>query len=293
MAATKKRAAIHAWTTIDGAGPAARPVISTLAVDAIPEAGALVEEAGWNQTADDWRIFFRQGIVFGARSDGRLIATAALLPYGPFAWVSMVIVARPHRGHGLGTAMLQSCLAALNERGWSGVLDATPAGEAVYRSLGFEPVFPLRRWQGQGLARDGAERAHLAAVNSADALVALDAKAFGAERQALLTAFLARAGTRACTRPDGCAVIRQGRVAGQVGPIVAASEASAIALLEETLGHWSGPAFLDVPDRWSTLASWLADHGFVVQRPYLRMARGRAPGGDTARMFVIAGPEFG
>src|SRR3974390_995040 len=94
-----------------------------LASDATGEAGLLVAEAGWNQTADDWAAFFRLGEVFGARTpEGRLIATAALLPYGSFAWISMVIVAGANRRAGLGTTMLHICLARLARRGWSGVL---------------------------------------------------------------------------------------------------------------------------------------------------------------------------
>ena len=41
---------------------------------------ALSTEAHWNQTEEDWRIFLRDGVVFGIRDGARLVATAALLP---------------------------------------------------------------------------------------------------------------------------------------------------------------------------------------------------------------------
>ena len=66
-----------------------------------------------------------------------------------------------------------------------------------------------------------------------------------------------------------------------------------VEMLQRTLSDWTGTVFLDVPDRWAAVAGWLASHGFAVQRPFLRMARGDAPRADQARMFVIAGPEFG
>ncbi len=54
---------------------------------------ALTDEAGWNQSYDDWVFFLTHGTVFGLRDDdGRLVATAALLPYPPVAWISMVLV---------------------------------------------------------------------------------------------------------------------------------------------------------------------------------------------------------
>ena len=49
----------------------------------LDDAEALVAEAGWNQTAADWRIFLELGAVYAVRnSAGRVIATAATLSYG-------------------------------------------------------------------------------------------------------------------------------------------------------------------------------------------------------------------
>jgi len=102
-----------------------------------------------------------------------------------------------------------------------------------------------------------------------------------------------RAGTRAWELRGGFALARRGRIAAQIGPIVADGEAQAIALLDAALRDLHGPVFLDVPDRWRSIAQWLAGRGFGVQRPFLRMSRGRGGTGDASRLFVIAGPEFG
>ncbi len=70
---------------------------------------------------------------------GAWLRTAAVLPYAGssagqpgFAWVSLVIVTASHRGRGLGTQMLQHCIATLRSRSLTGLLDATPAGEKIY-----------------------------------------------------------------------------------------------------------------------------------------------------------------
>ena len=67
----------------------------TLTSEGIDAGLALSDAAGWNQTADDWAIFIRNGQAVGFRDAAdRLVATAAALPYGASAgWISMVLVA--------------------------------------------------------------------------------------------------------------------------------------------------------------------------------------------------------
>src|SRR6266852_6438002 len=91
------------------------PIIgASLAAAELPDAEALVREAGWNQVAADWEIFRALGTVYAARAEGRVVATAATLPYGEFAWISMVLVAGDQRRRGLGTKLLHRCIAELD-----------------------------------------------------------------------------------------------------------------------------------------------------------------------------------
>jgi GNAT superfamily N-acetyltransferase len=273
--------------------------IEPLGRDAAAEGLALTVEAGWNQTVDDWVFFLRHGTVFGARgAGGQLVATAALLPYpADFAWVGLVIVAQAQRGRGLGTRMLKHCIATLRTFGLVGVLDATPAGEKVYTPLGFKAVFGLERWQGAG----GGAPQHGGRVRPLEAdrmerMGALDAQAFGAKRDTLLADYCARTGTRGfeLTGGHGYALVRRGRVASQVGPVVAPDPHDALALIDAAVASTPGPILIDVPDEWIGVAAWLRSRSFTVQRPFLRMALGRGVGyGDPARVFAIAGPEYG
>src|SRR5216684_2269012 len=108
---------------------------------------SLSAEAHWNQNEADWRFFLGQGTVFGVRdNDGRLIATAALLPYtSGNAWISMVLVTASWRRRGLATQLVDACLEAAAKQGLTPWLDATPAGATVYGPLGFTPTLQLRR----------------------------------------------------------------------------------------------------------------------------------------------------
>ena len=116
-----------------------RPEPVTLSQAHIPQAMELSQEAGWNQLPADWRLFMTQGQVFGVFIGPVLAATAAIIPYGrDHAWIGMVLTRRNRRGQGLGTALLNTCIAELETLGRTALLDATPAGEPIYRKLGFE-----------------------------------------------------------------------------------------------------------------------------------------------------------
>jgi GNAT superfamily N-acetyltransferase len=273
--------------------------IEPIGPEAATEGFALTVEAGWNQTVDDWVFFLRHGTVFGARAaGGQLVGTAALLPYpADFAWVGLVIVAQAQRGRGLGTRMLNHCIATLRTFGLVGMLDATPAGEKVYTPLGFKPVFGLERWQGTGGGvPQHPDRVRPLQAASMERMSALDAQAFGARRDTLHADYCARTGTRGfeLAGGNGYALVRRGRVASQVGPVVAPDPHDALALIDAAVASTPGPILLDVPDEWTGIAGWLRSRSFAVQRPFLRMALGRDVGyGDPARVFAIAGPEYG
>ena len=116
----------------------------------IADAQALVAEAGWNQTAADWQAFLDYGKVQAIRAQGRVVATAATLPYGAFGWISMVLVTAAFRRQGLAARLMRGAIDDLVDAGLVPVLDATPAGREVYRKLGFADTWGFAR-----LARPG------------------------------------------------------------------------------------------------------------------------------------------
>ena len=277
-----------------------------LATSDVGAALALSDAAGWNQTADDWGFFIQHGRVLGVcNDDGQLVATAAALPYGDGqAWISMVLVNPAWQHRGLATGLLSETVEGLRKAGITPVLDATPAGEPVYRRLGFEPGLAFERWQAvlttagpsESAAASRGATVHAAGIGDIDAIAALDLAANGIHRRALLEAFMSRPGTRAwMTRGgSGFVLLREGRRATQIGPLVAADTPAAAALLDTALAARAGPVFLDVATRRDKLLAWLHDRGFSRQRPFVRMALGAVPalaGGN--HQFIMAGPEFG
>src|SRR5262245_63303442 len=113
----------------------------------IPAGLALCRASGWNQTEQDWRYFLTAAPhgALAAVEHGRVVGTVATLPYGPFAWISMVLVDPAARRKGVGTELLTRGLALVPER-MAARLDATPAGEALYRKIGFFAEYGLSRW---------------------------------------------------------------------------------------------------------------------------------------------------
>jgi GNAT superfamily N-acetyltransferase len=270
-----------------------------LAEDDIVDCVALSAEAGWNQTIEDWAVFLRHGTVLGLPAgDSVTVGTGAVLPYSDdFAWISMVLVTASRRRERIGTNILEACCAEVARRGLVSVLDATPAGERIYRPLGFEGMLNLSRWQGVSKTRAN-PTSGIRAMIGADipSVAAIDAVAFGARREFLVESLFRRLPQLAFVSDDnsGFVLARPGRIATQIGPIVAANEEQAVALLDAALGCISGPVFLDLVDGRDLLTRPLRQCGFTVQRPFLRMGLSRhVPFGDPARLFVVAGPEFG
>jgi hypothetical protein len=158
-------------------------------------------------------------------------------------------------------------------------LDATDLGLDLYRELGFEPLETIVRLH---LERD--DDAPNVPPGSPGARVALSDP---------MAARLARRNDVAALQ-SGSAVglVRPGRTALHVGPVVSGSEADAAGLVVRALRDSTGPAIIDVPTRAGTFARRLKKLGFHETRSFRRMSRGRAffvsPG-----TFAIAGPEFG
>jgi hypothetical protein len=150
------------------------------------------------------------------------------------------------------------------------------------------------------------------------AVAALDAPAFGADRLPLLRALAQRLPRSAWVAQDGAdaplqgfVLARDGREASQIGPLVAAGDAPALALLHAALmglcesRESRGPSsavYVDLCDRHRGLLPDVQALGFEVQRPFTRMVHDpgnpdgdphvRAPG-DPATVVLVAGPELG
>jgi GNAT superfamily N-acetyltransferase len=278
--------------------------IGHLSADDLADADALVREAGWNQTIDDWRTFLDYGTVYAIRDKGKVIATAATLPYGgKFAWISMVLIAGYYRRQGLGTKLMRRCLDDLLAANLVPVLDATPAGRDVYTGLGFEDSWGYKRLLLSDRKIVPAVENGIAIEGISDSawqqLCEYDASVFGADRSHVLGRFRTRLPeAEFCVWRGGHIVGfllgRMGRKAAQLGPLVAESEEIACALLAQALETVSAPVYFDFVDDKPLTARWLATAGFVAERPLTRMLFKRKTSfQDTTQTYAVAGPEFG
>jgi GNAT superfamily N-acetyltransferase len=275
----------------------------TLTEADLPRAAALSAAVGWNQTAADWAVFCRLGEARGL-DDGAdaLAGSAAVLPFGAeLAWISMVIVRPDRRRQGLATALMRWAMERLSTTRCV-ALDATPAGREVYRRLGFSEFWGFCRWALPAAlpVPEGAPRTRPLAEADWPALLALDARGFGADRAALLRHLAQRLPAAAMVaetdgRPIGFALARDGLRAPQIGPVVAATPTAAAALVGAALAALPAGSHpvLDLADHATTLAAHLARHGASLQRPFTRMALGAPPPGDARLLSAMAGPEFG
>ena len=285
-------------------------VIRGLSADDLQAAQQLSASAGWNQNANDWLMMLQLGQGWGidaADVAGRLhlAASIVVLPYGErFAWTSMVLVLPEFRRRGYAQMLLRHALAHLAAQGRAAVLDATPAGHAVYVQEGFADTWGFARYRREaGMPLQGA-----AAGPPTRPLVeadwpevdAMDRVAFGASRLPLLRRLAQRLpqGARVLEqggRLRGYVLGRDGREAFQIGPLLADAPDVAQRLMHDALQPLAGEVvYVDPLDRQAAALAWLQQQGFVFQRPFTRMVHGTetAPG-DPTTIVLAAGPELG
>jgi GNAT superfamily N-acetyltransferase len=254
----------------------------------------LSTEARWNQNEADWRFFLSRGIGFGVRDNaGRLVATAALLPYSAGnAWISMVLVTESARRRGIATKLVDACLETARRMNLTTWLDATPDGAKVYGPLGFTPTLQLRRLR---FAHSGHTTSPLPLVDGDPATLAEhDRRTIGFARDALLAEFAGRPGSRMVSSGKAMALVRDGRTARHIGPLFASNgEGDALALVEAIVASESGPLLLDAVASQTKFMAGLTGTGWNIERPFQRMRIGRAATAATELPFAVAGPEFG
>ena len=284
---------------------ASRPGVSIreMVTADIPAGLRLCRASHWNQTERDWEHFLiaAPGNALVAVEQGAVVGTVAALPYGSFTWISMVLVDPSARGRGIGTTLLNQGL-ALVPHGSTARLDATPAGEVIYRKLDFVPEYGLTRLFLDSRPSDVTRGSGVRLLESSDwpALLEIDLRAFGASRASLLERLAAESPGYAWVAEDhgrlhGYLMGRHGHLRDQIGPLVADSAATARVLLDAVLvSRTRHEIFIDVPEHQHEFRERLAQFGFAMERPFLRMYRGRlTTPGTPSLVHAITGPEFG
>jgi GNAT superfamily N-acetyltransferase len=270
-------------------------VMRKLTASDICSAVELSTEAGWNQTAEDWRALIEltpEGCL-AIEIDGELASTTTVLCYGQqLAWIGMVLTRMRYRGRGFARRLMTEALGVADSRNIETVrLDATEHGRPLYEKLGFRCEQAVERWWRKGeVELDTASVADRRA--SHDGWRVVDIQAFGADRSELL-ANLARRNPPILLG-NSYLFSRPGRLTSYLGPCIAETSSIACTLIERALrtrcsGGWSWD-LLCSNQQAVTLARAL---NFTPKRHLMRMVRGKDRHVNAGVIYAIAGFELG
>jgi hypothetical protein len=201
---------------------------------------------------------------------------------------------------------LRDAIDNLRGAGLVPVLDATPAGREVYRKLGFVDTWGFARLARPAVSagsdpESGIDDIDVQPITDGmwSAICAYDAATFGSERDRLLAGLRGRMPPAALIALRGDRLVgfllgREGRIATQLGPLIAEDTITARALLGRALVAVTSPVFIDLADSKPETRAFIEAQGFAFTRPLTRMVYGRADAfDDGARTFAVVGPEFG
>ena len=280
-------------------------VIRDLKISDIPAAMKLVLDEGWNQTEIGWKLFIDNplNVCKCAIIDDKLVGTTTSYNFSNrVAWISMVLVDKSCRGHGISKVLMNSVLEDLKDV-QAIKLDATEAGRPVYQKLGFVDEYLISRWIDTSFESEiDMIEDNIVPINESELkeVVEFDKQVFGAERPLIVSSWLYHFSDKCQVKKEGNQIMgfslgRIGNRFHQIGPVSAKSTEDAIQLISKNLQNLKGkPIAIDVMDDKTGLTRWLEETGFVRKRSFTRMyLRNNPYPGNTHYQFVIGGPEFG
>lgn len=257
-------------------------------------------EEGWNPGHSDAPAFLAadpEGF-FLAEVDGRPAAAISVVNHdADHAFLGLYICRPEFRGKGHGLALWTAALAHAGSR--SVGLDGVPAQQANYERSGFVNVGQTVRYRGHVPAtRTNGTRP--AQESDLAALIAADATAAGHKRSSYADAWFRPARGRQTLLLNGpmeslaFATFRTCAEGTKVGPLLAASEEDALALLQSRPAPFAnGPLFVDVPAASPRLRKMLEDHSFEPAFDTARMVRGTPPPASPPELYAVTTLELG
>ena len=269
----------------------------------------LAAREGWNpglHDADCFAAADSDGFLV-AEVDGRPAGCISAVSYdGHFGFIGLYIVVPEFRGQGIGLQLWTRGMQRL--AGHLVGLDGVPAQQDNYRKSGFRLAWQNVRYAGTAanvmtpVMTRASDDAAIVALRDVDFAMLSDddGRVFPARRDRFLRAWIDMpdATGLACVAHDrlaGWGVIRRCREGHKVGPLVAASPATATALFAALCRRVPAQdaVYLDVPLP-NTAAVELAEscgmHGLFNTA---RMDTGPAPASELARVFGVTTFELG
>jgi len=280
--------------------------IRKLRSEDIESAMNLVLAEGWNQTEKDWQLLIRNPLnnCLAAEVDDKLVGTVTTINYSNMvAWLGMVLVNKEYRGRGISKILLSSVFDEIKSCNTI-KLDATPAGQAVYKKLGFENEHPVSRLVNTSF--DNSQFPDIKAIpqriqkEDILSIIEFDKHSFGSDRTQLIRSLVNDYPGKSWVlirenKIIGFALGRRGNKYHQIGPVSAITSDDAQSLITHCLKELSmQPIVIDILDDKQDLTKWLINIGFIKQRSFMRMfLKNNSFPGELSSQYFISGPEFG
>ena len=270
---------------------------------------ALSLSVGWPHRAEDWQFLRETGQGFVALDEiGRVLGSAMWFGHGAgFATVGMVITSPRLQTLGAAQWLMKRIFDKIPGRDLR--LNATRAARRLYLSLDFQPEKTV--YQCQGIARVPTTRslaevpADIRSLDARDipAAIALDAAGFGLRRAALIEKLFAHSVGYGLFKGDTLTAFALCRPFGRghvVGPVVALSDADAVAVVRPHVADHSG-SFLRIDTHMDNgeFAAFLSHSGMPVFDTVLTMSLGKrlsdffVGGTATPMTFALASQTLG
>ncbi|MEU7909705.1 GNAT family N-acetyltransferase [Microbispora bryophytorum] len=289
--------------------PAAELPVRRLGPEDLDRCLALSEDRAWGREERKWLFLLENAEVYAIEApSGELAGAVTLTRYGTTAaGIGMMLVATRYGGRGLGRRLMTHVLDTAGDA--TVFLWATELGRPLYEKLGFEtlgvtearvgrlrpgddPVLTRPADLGPDLGPDLDADPGSDSDSDLDALLALDAEVFGADRAALLARLFAFAEEVRVvedeTGPTGYAVSwRAMNNMLFIGPVVAGDEAAARALVTDLARDADGLVRIEVERTRPGLLGWLGERGVSPAFSTSFMVHGGRPlPGDRTRMYA-------
>ena len=275
------------------------PVLRALHPSDLPAAQRISASMSWPHRLEDWRAMLATGHGIAAiNRDGALLGTTLWWPFGAAACcLGMVLVDAARQGLGIGRRLMGAALEQIGPRAI--MLNATEAGLALYQKLGFRIAGRVTQHQGVfggiPIAGNAFECTRPAKAGDHPAILALDQRGFGAKRTDFIRDLLVFNPCRVVESGGivtGFALHRHFGRGSLLGPMMAASEADAIALVASSLQ----PGFqrIDIPAEATGLSAWLTGAGLPAVDSATTMLRGEWGVPDPGiHRFALASQAMG
>ncbi|MGQ7844398.1 GNAT family N-acetyltransferase [Granulosicoccus sp. 3-233] len=264
---------------------------------------------GWNPGVDDARLFQQadpDGFFMAFDGEQPAAAISVVRHDEEHGFLGLYICHPDYRGQGFGWAVWQAGMRYLEGKviGLDGVVEQ----QNNYRKSGFELAYRNIRFAGltSGLSSVGTSEAvsgSCRAYGAEDwtALLAMDEKAAGYRREALLASWVAPSDSRhslVCVADDGTlqafATIRRCAEGYKAGPVLARSVDHAGELLRQLVSTTSASTLiLDVPEPNKEGVELASRIGLTAVFETARMYKGKCPRYQLGELFGVASFELG